>query len=121
MDGTQRGRDMAAPIRHLTLDGERYTLAFSNQAARVAEDVYEQQYGQDVGYGDILTQLSRGKYKAIMAVLYGALVAGGAQMDWATFDATFRLASVEGVREIIVQGVAASLPQADGQEDSDTP
>ena len=77
-----RGRDMSAPITHITLNGTRYKLAFTNMAARVAEDVYEQQYGQDVGYANILAALTKFKYKAVMAMLYGALIAGGTSMRW---------------------------------------
>ncbi len=57
----QRGRDVAAPVNEITLDGKRYALVFSNKAARVAEDVYEQQYGQDVGYAGILAALTKFK------------------------------------------------------------
>ena len=49
MQKQQRARDVSAPIQFITLDGTRYKLAFTNRAARVAEDVYEQVYGRDVG------------------------------------------------------------------------
>ena len=42
MQKQQRARDVSAPIQFITLDGTRYKLAFTNRAARVAEDVYEQ-------------------------------------------------------------------------------
>ena len=118
----QRGRDMAAPVNEITLDGKRYALVFSTKAARVAEDVYEQQYGQDVGYADILAALTKFKYKAVMAVFYGALVAGGTDMSWDEFDATFKLDSIPGIREIITKGVVDALPKADTKgEDGETP
>lgn len=113
----QRGRDMSAPITHITLNGTRYKLAFTNMAARVAEDVYEQQYGQDVGYVDILAALTKFKYKAVMAMLYGALIAGGTSMSWDEFDAAFKLDSIDGIRDIILKGVADSLPKADEAKD----
>lgn len=113
---------MAAPVNEITLDGKRYALVFSNKAARVAEDVYEQQYGQDAGYADILTALTKFKYKAVMAVFYGALVAGGTDMSWDEFDATFKLDSIPGIREIITKGVVDALPKADTKgEDGETP
>lgn len=118
----QRGRDVAAPVNEITLDGKRYALVFSNKAARVAEDVYEQQYGQDVGYADILAALTKFKYKAVMAVFYGALVAGGTDMSWEEFDATFKLDSIPGIREIITKGVVDALPKAGTEgEGSETP
>lgn len=48
-----RGRDMSAPVEYITLNGTRYKTVYNNQTARLAEDVYEQQYGKDVGYGEI--------------------------------------------------------------------
>lgn len=117
---TERGRDISAPVTHITLNGQRYPLAFTNQAARVAEDVYESVYGKDMGYAEILVALGKFKYKAVMAVFYGALVAGGADMSWADFDQTFKLDSVDGIRDIIVKGVADSLPKPDA-EDGATP
>lgn len=116
---TERGRDMSAPVTHITLNGHRYALAFNNHSARVAEDIYEQVYGKDVGYADILAALAKFKYKAVMAVFYGALVAGGTDMGWDEFDETFKLDSIDGIREIIAKGVADALPVA--TEDSDTP
>lgn len=116
----QRARDISAPIQFITLDGQRYKLAFTNRAARVTEDVYEQIYGRDVGYADILKALTHFKYKAVMAVFYGALIAGGAEMDWETFDNLFKLDSIEGIREIIVQGVVDALPR-DGGNDGENP
>ena len=113
----QRGRDMSAPITHITLNGTRYKLAFTNMAARVAEDVYEQQYGQDVGYANILAALTQFKYKAVMAMLYGALIAGGTSMSWDEFDAAFKLDSIDGIRDIILKGVVDSLPKADEAKD----
>lgn len=112
----QRARDISAPIQFITLDGQRYKLAFTNRAARLAEDVYEQVYGRDVGYTEILKALSNFKYKAVMAVFYGALIAGGVEMDWETFDNLFKLDSIEGIREIIVQGVVDALPRDNGDD-----
>lgn len=113
----QRGRDMAAPVREITLGGERHALAFTNKAARIAEDVYERQYGQDKGYAEILADLSKMKYKAIMAIFYGALAAGGSSMSWEEFDAAFKLDSIPGIREIITQGVVDALPRAEASEE----
>lgn len=118
---TQRARDIGAPIQHITLDGQRYMLTFSNKAARVAEDVYEQIYGLDVGYADILKSLAQFKYKAVMAVFYGALIAGGADMDWQTFDELFKLDSIDGIRELIVKGVVDALPKEGSGEDTANP
>ena len=51
MENGTRGRDMSAPVEFITLNGTQYKTVYNNQTARIAEDVYEQQYGKDVGYG----------------------------------------------------------------------
>ena len=107
-----RGRDMSAPVEYITLNDTRYQTVYDNQTARLAEDVYEQQYGKDVGYGEILQGIARGKYSAIMALFYAAIVSGGAQLTWEDFDAQFKLDSIEGVREVIARAIQKSLPDA---------
>lgn len=112
MEKQIRGRDISAPIEYITLDGTRYKTVYSNQTARLAEDVYERQYGMDVGYAVILSDLSKGKYRAVMALFYAALRAGGAEMTWEDFDARFRLDSVPGILDVIARAVTQSLPDA---------
>lgn len=109
-----RGRDVDAPVQHVTIDGQSYEMRFDNRAARVAEDVYEQQYGMDKGYYDILAEMARKKHRAIEAVVYGAMVSGGHDMDWAEFDAKFTLGSLDAVREAIQTALIESLPDDDG-------
>lgn len=107
------GRDVSAPEQHIELNEHKYTLVYNNRAARVAEDVYEQQYGRDVGYYDILAEMAARKHRAIMAIIYGAMVAGGAEMTWDEFDALFTLGAIDSVRAAVQQHVLESLPKAD--------
>ena len=116
-----RGRDMSAPVEFITLNGTQYKTVYNNQTARIAEDVYEQQYGKDVGYGEILKGIAKGKYSAIMALFYAAIISGGAQLSWEDFDAQFHLDSIEGVREIIARAVQKTLPDVPEQEDTENP
>ena len=113
-----RGRDVGAPERHMTINGQEYVLRFTNATIRTAEDVYEQHYGRDVGFSVILQELAKKKYAAIMALYYGALLAGGAKIDWATFDTQFTVTSVEGMAEMIQAAIVSALPDAG---DTDTP
>lgn len=110
-----RGRDLSAPVQTITLGGRQYSAVYNNRCARICEDVYEQHYGKDLGYGQILGQLAKGKYAAIMAILYGAIVAGGCEMSFEAFDALFSLESIEGMRDLIIQAVEQSLPDAGEQ------
>lgn len=112
-----KGRDMAAPVKDITIKGIVYPLKFNNYSARLAEDVYEDQYGKDKNYTDILQELSRGKYRAIMAVFFGAMVSGGHSMSWADFDEQFKLDSISGIKEVIAKGIVQALPQADDDEE----
>lgn len=121
MKNGTRGRDMSAPVEFITLNGTQYKTVYNNQTARIAEDVYEQQYGKDVGYGEILKGIAKGKYSAIMALFYAAIISGGAQLSWEDFDAQFHLDSIEGVREIIARAVQKTLPDVPEQEDAENP
>ena len=121
MENGTRGRDMSAPVEFITLNGTQYKTVYNNQTARIAEDVYEQQYGKDVGYGEILKGIAKGKYSAIMALFYAAIISGGAQLSWEDFDAQFHLDSIEGVREIIARAVQKTLPDVPEQEDTESP
>lgn len=109
------GRDLDAPVvQMLTLNGEKYELKFNNRAARIAEDVYEDIYGKpEIGYYAIIDEAAHSKHKALQALYYGALVAGGTNMDWDTFDAQFTLSSIDGVADVIMKALSDSLPPAD--------
>lgn len=114
-----RGRELIAPVRHITLNGQSYALAFSNEAIRTAENVYEEHYHRDYGFERILQDIVKRKYYAVMAFFYGVVIAGGSTMTWAEFDATFKLDSVEGVAEVIEEGLRAAMPGAEGTEGGD--
>lgn len=105
-----RGRDLAQPARSVTLDGVTYPLVWCNKQARITEQVYETQYGIDADYLTIVQELSRLKFRALEACVYGALRAGGAEMTFETFDGLFSFASIDQVREMVQQSVADSLP-----------
>ena len=114
-----RGRDMAAPARTITLDGVAYKMVYNNFAARVTEDVYEDVYHKpDKGYYAILDEAGHGKHRALQALCYGAIVAGGAEISWEDFDRLFSLAAIEGIDAIIMDALSKSLPPTD---DDDAP
>lgn len=81
-----RGQDIDAPQDVIELDGKMYPIRFDNTTFRVAEDVYELEYKRNLNFVDIAAQLSAAKLGALMAIFYGALVAGGADMTWAAFS-----------------------------------
>lgn len=113
-----KGRDIASPVKTITIEDVPHPLVFNNQSARLAEDVYEDQYKRDQNYAEILQDLSRGKYRAVMAVFYGAMVAGGADISWAEFDEKFKLDSIPGIKETIMAGVVQSLPEPDDEDET---
>lgn len=106
----QTGRDLAQSIKHLTIDGVRYELKFNNKSARIAEDVYANEYGRDIGYYGIMDEAANKRHSALMAIYYGALVAGGSDMSWEEFDEKFKLAGIGNVAEVLVSGLQESLP-----------
>ena len=107
---TVRGRDLVQPAQTVTLDGVTYQLKWGNRQARITEQVYEEQYGRDVDYMEIMSELQRQKHRAIEACVYGALIAGGADMDWETFDELFAYDAIDALRELVRQSVLATLP-----------
>lgn len=111
-----KGRDIMAPVDRITVDGKVYKLTFDNQCFRNAEDVYEMVYGRDVGYAQILQEIGRGKYRAIMALFFAAMVSAGSVMEWEEFDQKFKLDSIEGVSDIIARNLEKSLPELEGDE-----
>lgn len=116
-----RGRDLAAPVKSITLDGKIYQLTFNNRAARIAEDVYEDVYHRpDKGYFDILGEAQKGKHRALQALYYGALIAGGAAMSFEEYDQHFTLSSIDGVEDIILAELSKSLPPADANPNANS-
>jgi len=111
MSSKTRARDINAPLSEVIIGEKTYKLVFNNRCARVAEDVYELHYGQDVGYSEILRSVAKVKIKALMAMFFGALVAGGSEMTWPEFDEGFKFDSIPGVKEAILRGIEASLPK----------
>lgn len=117
MSETIKGRDIGAPIEYIEFRGERVPLKFNNRAARIAEDIYAGEYGRDVGYYDIIAEMAVPKHRAMMAIIYGGMVAAGSAVTWEEFDEHFRLTDVPGVTETILRGTMASLPTEDPDDD----
>lgn len=114
-----KARDISRPVDSMELDGQSYALAFDLNAFRVAEDVYELQYGRNLNFGDIAQHLATGRIGAIMAVLYGALLSGGLQITWGEFCKKFKLVDIPGVKEKLVDNVRKALPEADEEQKED--
>ena len=75
-------RDVSAPRKTFTVNGQEYVLLFDCNALRICEDVYEDHYHRQKNFAEIAEELSRNRIGAIMAILYGALVSGGAELTW---------------------------------------
>lgn len=121
MQNEVMGRDISRPIDHLELGGESFPLAFDMNAMRVAEDVYELQYGRNLNFADIVRHLAAGKIGAVMAVLFGALLSGakahgGEPMTWAVFAEKFRLTSIPGIQELLMRNIREALPKVEEKE-----
>lgn len=114
-----RGRDVAAPMEMLAVGGKEYKLVFSNETFRLAEDVYEYRYGRAKNFAEIAMDLTHSKMGAIMAILYGAIVAAtsGNSLTWEDFVRDFRITAIPGVTDKLMAGVTEALPEADNQGD----
>ena len=76
----------------------------------MTEQVYEEQYGRDVEYMEILSELQRQKHRALQACIYGALIAGGADMSWEEFDEHFTYDAIDQLRDVVHRAVLDTLP-----------
>lgn len=105
-----RGRDLVQPAQTVTLDGVQYRLKWGNKQARITEQVYEEQYGRDVEYMQIMEDLKKQKHRALEACIYGAMIAGGAEMDFDRFDELFSYDAIDQLRDVVRQSVLDTLP-----------
>lgn len=112
-----KGRDVSAPVRHVTFGGKSYPMVYNNTTARIAEDVYAEYYGHpEKGYYDVLDELAVPKHRAVMAMAFAAIRAGSPEVTWEEFDEKFRLTDIEGMRHAIQQAVLDSLPDPEEDE-----
>lgn len=119
-------RDISSAPQELTLDGKTYRLEFNCDTFRIAEEVYEIHFHREMNFADIVEQLTRRKIGAVMAIFYaglaeGAIMAGGTAMTYNEFVRAFRLDSITGVADVLLEGVSAALPVAEGAEGSENP
>ncbi|MBR6571553.1 MAG: hypothetical protein IKK75_13980 [Clostridia bacterium] len=112
-----KGRDIAAPMESVTFMGQRMPMKFNNRAALVAENVYADHFGRDIGYYAIMTEAAIPKHSALMAMIYGGIVAAGAAVAWEDFEEHFRITDVDGVSEAVHRAVLRSLPDEDPDKD----
>ena len=113
-----RGRELRAPTQRMEFNGRMYEVRFDMNAFRIAENVFEEYYHQDVNFAEIALRLTRGKLGAIMAVYYAALVSGGADVSWSDFAQNFKLTDIPGVRDKLTELLADALPDPEPQAGS---
>lgn len=96
-----RATDLTAPERTMTLGGVTYRCVFSNAAARYAEDVYADNYRlptEKCNYMNILQEASGMRFRALQALYYGAIRAGGSRLSWEEYDSLFSLDAIDGFK-----------------------
>lgn len=108
---TSTVKDVTAPIRRLTIGGETYELVFNNRFIREVETVYDADYGCPKPAPMVFAEANAGMMRALYALFYAAARAGGMNMTFAEFEETFSLMDIEGVKEILQQGIDEALPE----------
>jgi hypothetical protein len=68
-----------------------------------------------------MQELAGQKYRALQAIMYGAMVAGGSDITWDEFDAKFKTTSLGGFAELIQQATLDTMPEDDGKNPEATP
>lgn len=113
----EKGRDFGPQLLRLNWQGEELEFKFNNNAMRIAEDVYDEEYEkQDCSWTRILIDLSKGKAGAVMAVYYAALKATRPEITWQEFSDKFQLIDIPEVSEKLAQAVEGSLPAPEAQD-----
>ena len=113
----EKARDFGPQLLRLTWQGEDLELKFNNNAMRIAEDVYDEEYKkQDCSWTRILIDLGKGKAGAVMAVYYAALKATRPEITWQEFSDKFQLIDIPEVSEKLAQAVEGSLPAPEAQD-----
>lgn len=104
-------KDVSAPIRRMTIDGKPYELVFNNRFIREVETIYDAEYHCPKSAPMIFAEGNAGMIRALYALFYAAAKSGGLQMSYAKFESCFSLLDVEGVQEILKQGINEALPE----------
>ena len=113
----EKGRDFGPQLLRLNWQGDELELKFNNNAMRIAEDVYDEEYKkQDCSWTRILIDLGKGKAGAVMAVYYAALKATRPEITWQEFSDKFQLIDIPEVSEKLAQAVEGSLPAPEAQD-----
>lgn len=114
MTAIVKGRDLRANVKYITINGERLKMVFSNWAYMMVEDLYEEEFGKDIGFEAVLKEATKGKLKAVTALTYCALKAGGNVLpEFTEFAQGFDLEAMATITGEVMEGVKDSLPEPD--------
>lgn len=113
----QRGKDLAGAGMDIEYLGKSYNLVLTNKASLITEQVYEEEFGKDIGFYAILGELQIPKHRALMAFIYGMLKANGVDTDWNEFMENFTITDIRTVAETIARLVTENMPKAEETDD----
>lgn len=103
-------KDVSAPIRRMKIDGVQYELVFNNRFIREVETIYDAEYHCPKPAPMIFAEGQAGMMRALYALFYAAARSGGLKMTYQEFENQFSLLDVEGVQEMLNQGISDALP-----------
>lgn len=114
-----RGRDLMAPVKKIRYNGTEMLLKFDNNAFCIAEDVYSEYYHRERGIYQIMQECAIPKQRAIIAVMYGAMVSGGAEgVPFDDFFDAFKITDIDSVHEMVYDALMKSMPEPDEQKNA---
>lgn len=109
---TTKARDLIAPEKTVKVNGKAVKLVFNMYALSVTEGVYEDVYKKDKNASEIILEMTRGKMRAALAILYGFAVAGGLEdMDYNAFQAGLDMGQLAELNGIAQDGIIAMMPK----------
>lgn len=114
---TQRGRDLAGSYVDFEYCGKSYRLVANNHSAMLTEAIYEEKFGRDMGFYDILAELQVPKHRAIMAFIYGMLSDTDPSVTWDDFVKNFKLTDITEFARLLAKLVTENMPKVENDDD----
>lgn len=113
-----KARDLRAATKYITIGGVRLRMLFNNYAYYLAEDIYDREFGRDIGFEAIIADASAGKIRALLALVYATVKAGGNEEKLGTFQyfmENFDLEDMKSISADVIEGISETLPDVEDE------
>lgn len=114
------GLDILPVERAVKIGKKTYKMQFNMATLARSEQLYAVEYNRDVNAQKILGELVMAKSSALMAIVYCAMLEGGAVMTWDDFCDTFTSRDFDPLFDAAIECVTQMVKSRDDtDEDAD--